>query len=194
MIYEKVPCTICGVFTSPETIKVTSGICRKCFRERDKNQIIARKNQNYLKLISWYQIATAIMIPLFIFLENGISEFNTSSIFTLWVGIVIMNLLAGFFLLKNQSLGIYLSTINLIFQSFYIITNSVNYEYHGIGGIFIFLNQNFDFGLTVELNSVIRIFITENTSIFQFGINPLIIFFLFIIYQSVKENQNTKLS
>ena len=105
-----------------------------------------------------------------------------------------MNLLAGFFLLKNQSLGIYLSTINLIFQSFYIITNSVNYEYHGIGGIFIFLNQNFDFGLTVELNSVIRIFITENTSIFQFGINPLIIFFLFIIYQSVKENQNTKLS
>jgi len=134
------------------------------------------------------------MIPLFIFLENGISEFNTSSIFTLWVGIVIMNLLAGFFLLKNQSLGIYLSTINLIFQSFYIITNSVNYEYHGIGGIFIFLNQNFDFGLTVELNSVIRIFITENTSIFQFGINPLIIFFLFIIYQSVKENQNTKLS
>lgn len=194
MIYEKVSCTICGVFTSPETIKVTSGICRKCFRERDKNQIIARKNQNYLKLISWYQIATAIMIPLFIFLENGISEFNTSSIFTLWVGIVIMNLLAGFFLLKNQSLGIYLSTINLIFQSFYIITNSVNYEYHGIGGIFIFLNQNFDFGLTVELNSVIRIFITENTSIFQFGINPLIIFFLFIIYQSVKENQNTKLS
>ena len=194
MIYEKVPCTICGVFTSPETIKVTSGICRKCFRERDKNQIIARKNQNYLKLISWYQIATAIMIPLFIFLENGISEFNTSSIFTLWVGIVIMNLLAGFFLLKNQSLGIYLSTINLIFQSFYIITNSVNYEYHGIGGIFIFLNQNFDFGLTVELNSVIRNFITENTSIFQFGINPLIIFFLFIIYQSVKENQNTKLS
>ena len=194
MIYEKVPCTICGVFTSPETIKVTSGICRKCFRERDKNQIIARKNQNYLKLISWYQIATAIMIPLFIFLENGISEFNTSSIFTLWVGIVIMNLLAGFFLLKNQSLGIYLSTINLIFQSFYIITNSVNYEYHGIGGIFIFLNQNFDFGLTVELNSVILIFITENTSIFQFGINPLIIFFLFIIYQSVKENQNTKLS
>ncbi len=194
MIYEKVPCTICGVFTSPETIKVTSGICRKCFRERDKNQIIARKNQNYLKLISWYQIATAIMIPLFISLENGISEFNTSSIFTLWVGIVIMNLLAGFFLLKNQSLGIYLSTINLIFQSFYIITNSVNYEYHGIGGIFIFLNQNFDFGLTVELNSVIRIFITENTSIFQFGINPLIIFFLFIIYQSVKENQNTKLS
>jgi hypothetical protein len=194
VIYEKVSCTICGVFTSPETIKVTSGICRKCFRERDKNQIIARKNQNYLKLISWYQIATAIMIPLFIFLENGISEFNTSSIFTLWVGIVIMNLLAGFFLLKNQSLGIYLSTINLIFQSFYIITNSVNYEYHGIGGIFIFLNQNFDFGLTVELNSVIRIFITENTSIFQFGINPLIIFFLFIIYQSVKENQNTKLS
>jgi len=194
VIYEKVPCTICGVFTSPETIKVTSGICRKCFRERDKNQIIARKNQNYLKLISWYQIATAIMIPLFIFLENGISEFNTSSIFTLWVGIVIMNLLAGFFLLKNQSLGIYLSTINLIFQSFYIITNSVNYEYHGIGGIFIFLNQNFDFGLTVELNSVILIFITENTSIFQFGINPLIIFFLFIIYQSVKENQNTKLS
>ena len=194
MIYEKVSCTICGVFTSPETIKVTSGICRKCFRERDKNQIIARKNQNYLKLISWYQIATAIMIPLFISLENGISEFNTSSIFTLWVGIVIMNLLAGFFLLKNQSLGIYLSTINLIFQSFYIITNSVNYEYHGIGGIFIFLNQNFDFGLTVELNSVIRIFITENTSIFQFGINPLIIFFLFIIYQSVKENQNTKLS
>ena len=127
MIYEKVPCTICGVFTSPETIKVTSGICRKCFRERDKNQIIARKNQNYLKLISWYQIATAIMIPLFIFLENGISEFNTSSIFTLWVGIVIMNLLAGFFLLKNRSLGIYLSTINLIFQSFYI-TNIMELE------------------------------------------------------------------
>jgi hypothetical protein len=193
VITEKVPCQICGAFTLPETIKVTSGICRKCFREREKNQMTTRKNQNYLKLISWYQIVTAIVIPLFIFLENGISEFNISSIFTLWVGIVIMNLLAGLFLLKIRILGIYLSTINLIFQSFYVITNSVNYEYHGIGGIFIFLNQNFDFGFTLELNPVIRIFVTENNSILQFGINPLAIFFMFIIYQSVKENRNTKL-
>jgi len=189
MKFEKVPCRSCGALTLPATLEITDGICRVCFNKKEISQLSSRKKSNYLKLISAYQMVTAMMFPLFLFFENGLSVLNTSSLLIVWLGIVVINFLAGFLLLQKRSLGIYLSILNLMSQSFYIVNNSLNYEYHGFGSFFIFLNQNYNVGITSELNPVIRVFSVENTSLFEFGINPLAIFFIFIIYQSIKSDR-----
>jgi hypothetical protein len=192
MKLDKVPCRSCEALTLPATLEKTDGICRKCFNKKKTSLLSSQKNHYYLKLVSWYQVLTAILSPLFLFLENGFSTLNTTSLLILWLGIVFINFLAGFLLLQKRLLGIYLSILNLLSQSFYVVNNSLNYEYHGFASFFIFLNQNYIVGVTSEFNPVLRVFLVEKASLIEFGINPLSIFFIFIIYKSIKADRRKK--
>ena len=163
-------------------------------RQNDINKYLDEQEDGFvlsiekrLKALGYLQLLGAVVI----FLNLGVAIVAGPSLVYVFISIVAvaLNGTAGYLTVNKKSVGYTLSFINLSLQLVSINTESFLYSYNGLGGVFLGLGDGIS--LNAAFSPGFSIAWGANTGASYFGIDLLAIFFLFVLLNALKLNDES---
>lgn len=151
------------------------------------NKKIDQSTINKLEILGYFQLAAALVLAFYVGSEL-IQKFNPL-ILIVGLSAVSLNALAGFYSIRQSTLGYRLSLLNQGLQSVIIVTSNFAYSYSGIGGVYITIREGFD--ITATFNPGFYILTSNINPPYGFGVDLLAIFFILVLLSGIElKNQN----